>query len=380
MTKTAVAGMPEDREVPAPAGKQLPATQQDAKAIEQLLQARGISKQEFQVLRDVIHPNAKSDISVLMAFDYCRARRLDPFKKHVHIVPMYSKKKGDYVDTVWPGIGEQRITAMRTGEYAGCDAAEFGPDVMKTFQCTCKKNHGDKTLTFPEWCQLTVYRFVQGQKVAFPGPKVRWLEEYATVAHDCEVPNDMWAERAYGQSEKCGEAAALRRAFPEECSEPTAEEMHGKVLSDGEPPTAQQQVQKVAQQKAVERAAAAGDIVDAEVKPTAADELAAVQEVVEDETVTEAAEEAAAELQKKVKIGDLIMAATRNGWKLPAAKAWLEKKCGVPFAQLQANMTYTQFVEAQKFFETTTQSKHELAAEEAESQPSSEQSEETSND
>src|SRR6185369_500402 len=43
----------------------------------------------------------------------------------------------------------------------------------------------------------------------------------------------MWQERPEGQLEKCAEAAALRRAFPEEIgNELTAEEMTGKSVHE----------------------------------------------------------------------------------------------------------------------------------------------------
>ena len=38
----------------------------------------------------------------------------------------------------------------------------------------------------------------------------------------------MWAKRPYAQLEKCCESQALRRAFPDIASIPTAEEMEGK--------------------------------------------------------------------------------------------------------------------------------------------------------
>jgi len=200
------------------------ATAEDTQKLDQLLSARNMTQQQFQVLRDVIHPNASSAASVLMAFDYCRARNLDPFKKVVHIVPAWSKKTGGLVDTIWPGIAEVRTTAHRTGTYLGCDEVVFGPDITREFSPKV-------TVTFPAWAQMTVYKSVGGQRIAFPGPKVRWLEEYATEKHDSVVPNSMWQQRPYGQIEKCCEAAALRKAWPEE-TDMTAEEMAGKVLDD----------------------------------------------------------------------------------------------------------------------------------------------------
>ena len=44
----------------------------------------------------------------------------------------------------------------------------------------------------------------------------------------------MWRKRPRGQLEKCAEAQALRKAFPERAGGPTAEEMAGKVINDAD--------------------------------------------------------------------------------------------------------------------------------------------------
>jgi phage recombination protein Bet len=168
----------------------------------------GIDKASWKALVEAIFPNAQSTESVILALSYCRARKLDPFKRNVHIVPIWDRNQGCLVDTVWPGIGELRTTAFRTGDYAGRDDALFGEDLTQKV--------GNLEITFPKWCQVTVYRVVKGQRVAFSGPKVYWLETYATVKRNDDTPNEMWASRVYGQIEKCAEAAALRAAFPEE--------------------------------------------------------------------------------------------------------------------------------------------------------------------
>lgn len=168
----------------------------------------GIDKAAWKALVEAIFPGATSTESVILALSYCRARKLDPFKRVVHIVPIWDKNQGRMVDTVWPGIGELRTTAFRTGEYAGREPSVFGPDVTKTI--------GKVELTFPEWGQVTVYRIVKGQRVPFAGPRVYWQETYATRSRSDESPNEMWASRPRGQLDKCCEAAALRAAFPEE--------------------------------------------------------------------------------------------------------------------------------------------------------------------
>lgn len=204
----------------------------------------GIDEDAWQALVDAIFPTAKSVAGVLLALAYCKWRKLDPFKRTVHIVPMWNSNLRREVETVWPGISELRTTAFRTGSYAGCDECRFGPMIKQSFKDKVKKYKGrgdnaeeyyeDETVDveFPEWAQMTVYRMVEGQRVAFVGPKVRWLASYGKKGKTI-IPNDMWGRRTDEQLEKCAEAAALRRAFPEEMGgDLSAEEMAGQHVVD----------------------------------------------------------------------------------------------------------------------------------------------------
>lgn len=199
----------------------------------------GVDKASWKALTEAIYPNAKTTDSVAMALSYCRARKLDPFKRPVHIVPMWSSAANGYVETVWPGISELRTTAFRTGQYAGCDETEFGPEIERRFKgrAKVKGEWEDKVIAlhFPEWARITVYRDLNGRVCKFVGPKVKWLEAYATIGNT-DLPNEMWESRSEGQLEKCAEAAALRKAFPEELGNMlTAEEMEGRRLTEGGP-------------------------------------------------------------------------------------------------------------------------------------------------
>lgn len=213
---------------PALAPSRLPVSPQIAKEFE-------IQPTEWRVLVDQIFPAAKSVESIMMALAYCRKRNLDIFKKPVHIVPMWSALKGAMVETVWPGIAEIRTTATRTGQYAGIDAVEFGPIVERTFSGQTGGRNNDtvtKKVSYPEWASVVVYRIVGGIKCAYHA-KVYWEETYATMGKS-DVPNEMWAKRPRGQLDKCVEAAALRKAFPEELGNTyAAEEMEGRDLGDG---------------------------------------------------------------------------------------------------------------------------------------------------
>lgn len=180
----------------------------------------GIDRISWRALTEAIFPAALTPEAILLALAYCKARNLDPFKKQCHIVPVWDSKKRAYVETVWPGIAELRTTAARTGVYAGCDEAVIGPIVETHFKDKVRDGKdGWKTIeavvTHPEWIQVTVYKIVQGIRCAFPGPKTRYTELMAGEKNS-KVPNARWQKAPFGQLEKCAEAAALRKAFPEE--------------------------------------------------------------------------------------------------------------------------------------------------------------------
>ena len=196
---------------------------------------RGIDESTWNALCNTLYPGARTE-SVLLAVDYCRARQLDFMLKPVHLVPMQVKNaqtgQKDWRDVPMPGIGMYRIQADRSKNYAGADEPEFGPTIEAHFDHPY--NQGQQiTVRYPEWCKYTVYKIISGQRVAFTS-KEYWLENYATASSKTDAPNAMWKKRPFGQLAKCAEAQALRKAWPEIGSEPTAEEMLGKSHLDEE--------------------------------------------------------------------------------------------------------------------------------------------------
>ena len=195
-----------------------------------------LSEQSWTVLTEVTFPTAKTPEAIMMALDYCRTRKLDIFKKPVHIVPMWNSALGRNVETVWPSIMEIQTTASRTGLWAGMDRPVWGPDKTQTFSGRYKDDNEQwqetcMEVTFPEWVAVTVYRLVNGQRCAFT-EEVYWLEAYSTAGgRYSQIPTAMWIKRPKGQLAKCAKAASLRTAFPEECGY-SAEEMEGKMLDD----------------------------------------------------------------------------------------------------------------------------------------------------
>lgn len=175
---------------------------------------RNIDIAVWSTLQNSVFPGAK-DESILLAVDYCKARKLDILKKPCHIVPMYVKDsktgQSNWRDVIMPGIYEQRITAFRTGQMAGQDEAIFG-----------------ETITYlgvlaPEWCKVTVYRFINGERCAFS--HTEYFSEACSTTEEKDNKgiktgvlkvNSVWTRRPRGQLAKCAEAGALRKAFPDE--------------------------------------------------------------------------------------------------------------------------------------------------------------------
>ena len=174
------------------------------------------------VLQSSLYPGA-SVASIKLVLGYCKASGLDPMQKPVHIVPMWDNKSGSMRDVVMPGIGMYRTQASRNG-CAGVSEPEFGPDVATAI--------GGASITYPAWARVTVKRRLATGEMAEFTAKELWLENYAVRGgkEKSIAPNAMWTKRPYGQIAKCAEAQALRKAFPEVGSAPTADEMEGKPL------------------------------------------------------------------------------------------------------------------------------------------------------
>jgi phage recombination protein Bet len=194
------------------------ALQRSSGGVPEAVAQRGMNISQWRALF-ALFPGAKPD-TILLVYDYCKARHLDPFKKPCHIVPMRVKVGNDWVwrDQILPGIYEYRITAHRTGLYLGHTKPTYGP--LTTFL----------GVRAPEWCELIVIRWSREarERVEFP-VRVLFSEVVATFTdrnEKTEKVNDRWSRAPVQMLTKCTEAAGLREAFPEEIGGlPTAEEM-----------------------------------------------------------------------------------------------------------------------------------------------------------
>lgn len=190
----------------------------------------------WRVLCD-LYPNAETPEVIMAVVEYCAARHLDPLRKPVHIVPMWNTKLRRRVQVVMQGINELETTAHRTKKWAGMDPPKFGPYETRTFKGQREDDDGSKRaveveVTFPEWCEVTVYRLVEGVKAAFTEP-VYWIEAYGRAGFRSEVPNARWTLAPRQMLHKCAKAASLRAAFPEDVTGYAEEELDGHEVEAG---------------------------------------------------------------------------------------------------------------------------------------------------
>lgn len=191
----------------------------------------------WEALKNSLYPG-KSDAAISMVISYCAARGYDPLKKPVHLVKMWNSDLRKEIEVVLPGINQYRIDAARTGQYVGKSEPVYGPMVQQEF---IDKDKQRVTVTYPEWCKVTVRRLIKGMVAEFTATEY-WLECYATQGRGATAPNAMWEKRARGQLAKVAEAQALRMAFPEEMADYTAEEMEGKAQPPEIPPATGPQI------------------------------------------------------------------------------------------------------------------------------------------
>lgn len=162
----------------------------EAREPQQWLAAQGHSEAELEVLRRFICVDFKgqspTDGELMFFMLYCKQHGLDPFARQAHLL---KTKNGPQVCL---GIDGMRIRAAQSGEYGGQDEPAFELDPKGAVLA----------------CRVVVYRIVQGQRVPFPA--VAWMAESRGTS-------PIWSQRPRGMLEKCAEAKALRKAFPDRC-------------------------------------------------------------------------------------------------------------------------------------------------------------------
>jgi phage recombination protein Bet len=298
----------------------------------------GHTKEQWQTLTQHLFPNARSIQSIWLVVKICKAKNLDPLSRPYHIVSMWDTKTQDYIDTIWPGVGLYDIQASRSGKYAGKDPAQYGPNKKFSFLPTdIGRQKGGKEIVVeaPEWCTVTVYKMIDGQRLAYTSDPI-YFEEYVQIVKGNNAkagqPNDMWRTKLRSQMAKCARAAILRSTFPEFVGfEPTAEEMEGRDIHPDYEPTAKD-TKALAQKIAQER-------IDGH-QPTYETEESE-QETIDADLVTEPSAIAAPAPSIAVTLQDSLAAAealARDAGKTEVAQAIAQSAKNIAKATAQDNM------------------------------------------
>lgn len=151
--------------------------------------------------------NSRPMADLIYFLQVCRTTGLNPFSKQIYAVYRWDSRAGKEVMSIQAGIDGLRSVAERTGLYAGSDAGQF------TY--TAEDN------ATPESASVTVYKLnsITGERMPTTAT-ARWAEYYPGDAQGM-----MWKKMPETMLEKCAEAKALRKAFPNVAQIYTPEEM-----------------------------------------------------------------------------------------------------------------------------------------------------------
>lgn len=161
------------------------------------------TKEQVDLLKQTIAKDC-TDIEFSLLMELCRAKRLDPFAKHIQPVKRWDPDLQKMGLTFQTGIDGFRLIALRTGCYTGQDGPHWCGEDGQWVDVWTKNDP-------PVAARVGVYR----KGFERPVYAVAHYSEY--VQHKKGGgPNSMWAKMACNQLAKCAEALAIRKAFPED--------------------------------------------------------------------------------------------------------------------------------------------------------------------
>ena len=165
----------------------------------------------METVREAVFPGA-NDAELALFLHDCQRQGCHPLDRMIHPTTYTDQRSGKRKYVAVTSIDLMRSRAAESGEYAGSDEPDYGPEVES-------RDQANKNYKHPEWCRVTVHRIVQGQRYSFTH-KAWWSEYYPGDARGA-----MWRKMPHNQLGKCCEAAALRKGFPREL---------GRVFVEGE--------------------------------------------------------------------------------------------------------------------------------------------------
>ena len=169
-----------------------------------------------------------SDIKYFLA--HAKACNLNPLKQEIVILPFRMKDgtiKVSYITT----IGGLRIIAQRTGLYRGQTTPIFYDNKQNEYEAY--------PYTTPLACKVGVYRADCAQPIYY-------VAKFSEYVQD-KSPN--WATKPCTMLQKCAEAGAIRKAFPETATLYVEEEMtvYEPQINNTKKPTKTEQVRDLSE-------------------------------------------------------------------------------------------------------------------------------------
>lgn len=154
---------------------------------------RGLDAEQIKLIKETVAKDA-TDVELSLFLHHCNKTGLDPLAKQIYFQKRKSRSTGRSEMTILTGIDGYRLTADRTGKYAGSDDPVYDDE------------------NNPKKATVTVYKIVAGLRCAFVA-SARWEQYYPGDAQGF-----MWRKMPHLMLGKCAEALALRKAFPQELS------------------------------------------------------------------------------------------------------------------------------------------------------------------